>query len=604
MSDNNTAKRLPGRQEIPSEMKWRLEDIYANDELWEQDYSWVKDQLPALAGFEGTLGESGQRLHECLQLKDEVFQKQEKLYVYAHMRKDEDNGNSKYQALLDRAETLSIQVGSQVSFVEPEILTIETATLADFVANTQGLELYQHYLDEIGRMREHTLSAAQERLLAEAAEMGQAPSSIFSMFNNADIQFPTITDESGQEVELTKGRFIQFMESRERRVRRDAFQALYKTYGAWKNSLAAMLNSNVKRSAFFARTRKYNSALEAALHADNVDTSVYDNLIDTVHKNLPAMHRYVRLRKKLLGLDELHMYDLYTPIVADVDMKITYDEAKAKVMTALSPLGDDYLANLQQGLDGHWIDVMENRGKTSGAYSWGTYGTHPYVLLNYQDTLDNMFTLAHEMGHALHSHYSDTNQPYIYAQYPIFLAEVASTLNESLLMHHVLENVTERNQRRYLINHYLEQFRGTVYRQTMFAEFERDIHGKVWAGEPLTPETLCRVYRSLNEKYYGPDMVVDEEIDMEWARIPHFYTPFYVYKYATGFSAATALAQGILANGQAAVDKYLEFLQAGSSDYPLNVLRRAGVDMAAPDPIQSALSVFGQLVDELESLEV
>ena len=486
------SNRLPTRQEIPDEMKWRLEDIYANDDLWSQDYHWVTEKLPVLGEFAGQLGTSGQVLLDCLRLRDQILEKFERLYVYARMRQDEDNTDPKYQALVDRAETLGVQVGSQTAFVEPEILGIPTETLREFVEGTTGLDLYRHYLENIQRMRDHTLPVEQERLLAEASEMGQAPSNIFSMFNNADIQFPTIRDESGQEVELTKGRFIQFMESKDRRVRIDAFKALYSTYGAWRNSLAAMLAANVKRFAFFARTRKYNFPLEAALHGDNIEVSVYDNLINAVHENLPALHRYVRLRRRLLEVDELHMYDLYTPIVADVDMEIPYPEAKSTVITGLEPLGEDYIANLKEGLENHWIDVMENRGKTSGAYSWGAYGTHPYVLLNWQDTLDNMFTLAHEMGHALHSHYSDTNQPYIYAQYPIFLAEVASTVNESLLMHHLLNTVTERNQRRYLINHYLEQFRGTVYRQTMFAEFEKEIHQRVWAGEPLTPPGAVR----------------------------------------------------------------------------------------------------------------
>ncbi|NLV92734.1 MAG: oligoendopeptidase F [Firmicutes bacterium] len=596
------SNRLPTRQEIPDEMKWRLEDIYANDDLWSQDYHWVTEKLPVLGEFAGQLGTSGQVLLDCLRLRDQILEKFERLYVYARMRQDEDNTDPKYQALVDRAETLGVQVGSQTAFVEPEILGIPTETLREFVEGTTGLDLYRHYLENIQRMRDHTLPVEQERLLAEASEMGQAPSNIFSMFNNADIQFPTIRDESGQEVELTKGRFIQFMESKDRRVRIDAFKALYSTYGAWRNSLAAMLAANVKRFAFFARTRKYNFPLEAALHGDNIEVSVYDNLINAVHENLPALHRYVRLRRRLLEVDELHMYDLYTPIVADVDMEIPYPEAKSTVITGLEPLGEDYIANLKEGLENHWIDVMENRGKTSGAYSWGAYGTHPYVLLNWQDTLDNMFTLAHEMGHALHSHYSDTNQPYIYAQYPIFLAEVASTVNESLLMHHLLNTVTERNQRRYLINHYLEQFRGTVYRQTMFAEFEKEIHQRVWAGEPLTPQVLCDSYRRLNEVYYGPDIVVDPEIEMEWARIPHFYTPFYVYKYATGFSAATALSQRILDEGEETVERYLTFLKAGGSDYPLNILRRAGVDMTTPEPIQAALRVFAQLVEELETL--
>lgn len=596
------SRSLPSRQEIADELKWRLEDMYPTDQEWEEDFRWVRDRLPELGTFRGKLGESGDVLLECLQLQDTLSQRIEKLFVYAHMRKDEDNTNDTYQALLDRAESLSIQYGSQASFIEPEILSIPEAKLQEFVQNTEGLQLYRHYLDEINRMREHTLSVEQEWLLAEAAEMGQAPGNIFSMFNDADVTFPVIKDENGEEVELTKGRFVKFLESPDRRVRRDAFLALYQVYGSWRNTLAATLSANVKRAAFFARVRKYQSTLEAALDGDNVPVEVYDNLIDTVLKNLPAMHKYVRLRKRALGLDELHMYDLYTPIVSDVKMQIPYDETKRIVLEALKPLGEDYCRTVAEAFSSGWIDVMENRGKTSGAYSWGAYGTHPYILLNYQNSVDSLFTVAHEMGHAMHSYYSDAAQPYRYAQYSIFVAEVASTVNEVLLIHYLLENTSDQKQRQYLINHYLEQFRGTLYRQTMFAEFEKIIHGKVWSGEPLTPEGLCQVYHELNERYYGPDIIVDPEIDMEWARIPHFYTPFYVYKYATGFSAAVALATRILQEGEPAVGLYINFLKAGSSDYPLNILREAGVDMRVPAPIQSALRVFDQLVDELNAL--
>ncbi|KZE55521.1 oligopeptidase PepB [Brevibacillus parabrevis] len=598
----NKSKTLPKRSDVPAEYKWRLEDIYPTDADWEKDVQKAKQLTEQVAALKGTLAESGEQLLAALTLQDELTKTLDTVYVYARMRRDEDNANSTYQGLTDRATSLSTQVYGALAYIQPEILTIPTDKLEAWINETEGLAHYRILLDEITRFKPHTLSSEEEALLANMGELASAPSKIFGMLNNADMKFPMITDENGEEVELTKGRYSQFMESKDRRVRKEAFEALYSTYGKFRNTIAASLTSAIKGDVFYARTRKYPSALYAALFADNVDLSVYDNLISTIHEHLPLMHKYIALRKKLLGVDELHMYDLYVPIVPEVDMKIPYDQAVATIKEALHPLGEEYGRVLAEGFSNGWIDVHENEGKTSGAYSWGAFTTHPYVLMNYQDNVNNMFTLAHEMGHALHSYHSNQAQPYTYADYKIFVAEVASTLNEALLMHHLLKTTTDKKQRLYLINYYLEQFRGTVFRQTMFAEFEKIVHAKEEQGEPLTADSLSGVYRELNVAYHGPDMVVDEEVDLEWARIPHFYRNFYVYKYATGFSAATSLSKQILEEGQPAVDRYLEFLKGGSSDYPLNLLKKAGVDMTSPAPIAEALSVFKELLDEMEQL--
>lgn len=457
-------------------------------------------------------------------------------------------------------------------------------------------------LDEITRQKSHVLSAQEEQIIAMAGDIASAPSNIYGMINNADIKFPCIKDENGQEVELTKGRYISFLESSDRRVRKDAFHALYSSYKKQKNTLAQTLSSSVKRDIFYSKVRKYSSSLEAALDEDNVTLDVYDNLISTISNNLEPMYKYVALRKRMLGVDELHMYDLYTPIIKDVKMEVPYSKGVELVIDGLKPLGDEYERILREGFKGGWVDVYENEGKTSGAYSWGCYDTHPYVLMNYQDDVSNLFTLAHEMGHALHSYYTNQEQPFVYSGYKIFVAEVASTLNEALLMEYMLNNTQDKKEKMYLINYYLEQFRGTVYRQTMFAEFEKIIHERAEAGEPLTPELLCNIYRDLNRKYYGPDIVIDEDIDMEWSRIPHFYRNFYVYKYATGFSAAASLAESILKEGQPAVKRYIDFLKGGDSDYPVNLLKKAGVDMTTPDPIIKAVKTFERLVEELDGL--
>ncbi len=596
---NNT---IPKREELDSKYKWKLEDIYGSDEAWEEDFKRIRLLSSDMAAFKGTLGKSADDLLRCLKLSDDMLSLNDKLFVYARMRRDENNANPVYQALTDRAMALSTEVYAAVSFIVPEIISIDEQVLKGYFEANAGLKLYTQYFAEILRQKPHILSEREEELLALSGELAHAPADIFTMFNNADIKFPFIKDENGEEVELTKGRYIKFLESGDRRVREDAFHALYKTYEKMKNTLSASLNNNIKKDRFYATVRKYDTSLQSSLDADNVLTGVYDNLIDTVDRNIHLLHRYLRLRKKALKLDELHMYDLYTPIVEEPLKHIPYEKALSMVAEGLKPLGEEYLKDLRHAFDTGWIDVYENEGKTGGAYSWGTHLTHPYVLLNYQGTINDVFTLAHEMGHALHSYYTNRKQPYIYSEYKIFVAEVASTVNESLLMRHMLENTKDRREKAYLLNHYLEEFRGTLFRQTMFAEFEKIVHGCVGNGEAMTAQEFCRVYRGLNEKFFSPEVVIDSDIDMEWARIPHFYTSFYVYKYATGISAAASLSGQILGEGKPAVDRYLGFLSSGASDYPLNLLKKAGVDLSEPKPVEDALKVFEGILDELESI--
>ncbi|AET68905.1 oligoendopeptidase F [Desulfosporosinus orientis DSM 765] len=595
-------QRLKSRAEIPDFNKWRLEDIFTDNSQWEEEFGFIEKLAEEGKKYLGHLADNVETLIECFEWMDNLSLRIEEVYAYARMRRDEDNRNANYQGLTDRAGALAVKVNSAASFIVPELLAIPEEILKEYRAKSAKMELYKQALDEILRKKEHVLSSREEKLLAEVGELAEAPGVIFSMANNADLKFPNITDESGNSVELTKGNFIQFMESQNQSVRKAAFKNLYRTYEKQRNTWAATLNSSIKSDVFFARARKYPSALEASLDDDRVPLKVYDSLIDTVHEFLPHMHRYVKLRKKALKLDELHMYDIYVPIVPETTMKITYEEAKKMVSEGLKPLGHEYLDILEEGFKNHWIDVYENEGKTSGAYSWGTYQTHPYVLLNHQDTLDSMFTLAHEMGHSLHTYLSNRKQPHLYAGYKIFVAEVASTLNESLIMEHLLNKTKDEKILAYLINHYLEQFRGTIFRQTMFAEFEKKTHKVVEEGGALTADNFSELYRDLNAAYYGEEVVLDPEIALEWARIPHFYNAFYVYKYATGFSAAIAFSRAILEQGEPAVARYLEFLSSGSSDYPIELLRKAGVDMETPVPVRNALQVFAELIDRLEKL--
>lgn len=604
MTNEATVKQsLPTRSEISKEETWRLEDIFSSDEEWEKEYQEVKGQIPAIKEYQGKLGESAETLYDALQYEDRLLERIGKLYTYAHMRYDQDTTNSFYQGLDDRMKNLYSQAASQLAFIVPEILSIDESKIRQFLTENPELKLYEHALEEINLQRPHVLSAEQEALLAEAGEVMNASSNTFGMLNNADLEFPSIKDENGNEVQVTHGRYTRFLESADQRVRHDAFKAVYDTYGQFKNTFASTLSGNVKKNNFSARIRKYESARQAALAANNIPESVYDNLVQTVNEQLPLLHRYVKLRKKVLGLDELHMYDLYTPLVKDVKMDIKYDEAKEIVLKGLSPLGEEYLNVLKEGFDNRWVDVHENKGKRSGAYSSGAYGTNPYILLNWQDNVNNLFTLAHEFGHSVHSYYTRKTQPFPYGDYSIFVAEVASTCNEALLNDYLLKTIDDEQKRIYLLNHYLEGFRGTVFRQTMFAEFEHLIHQKAQNNEALTADLFTKEYYDLNKKYFGEeDIVIDEEIGLEWARIPHFYYNYYVYQYATGFSAATALSKQILEEGEPAVKRYINFLSAGSSDYPIEVLKKAGVDMTSSEPVQNACKVFEEKLNEMEQL--
>ena len=598
----NHTSQLPKREQVAVENTWQLEDLFQSDELWSAQLKKSKEQFSKLETFKGTLNEGAPTLFKCLQLSDEISYDVERLYVYANMKLHQDGANSHYQSFADMSESLATDFSSSSSFIDSEILTIPEEDLKSFLASHDKLKLYAHYIQNLLDLKDHILDSQMEQVLAKVGELAQAPETIFAMYNNADLVFPSIEDEDGKSLQITHGRFIQLLESSNARVRRDAFLGVYNTYKASKNMLAATFSANIKQFGFFARMRNFENPMVAALAGNHVPTTVYHNLISTVHENLPHMHDYVSLRKKLLGVDELHMYDLYTPIVQDIDMKVTYEEAWDTVIEALAPLGEEYVTLLKEGRNNRWIDVYENEGKRSGAYSWGAYGTHPYVLLNHSNNVNSMFTLAHEMGHALHTHYSNSNQPYVYAGYTIFVAEVASTVNESLLMQHLLKKVTDKKEKAYLINYFMEQFRGTIYRQTMFAEFEQLMHEKQQEGIALTADLISQEYYALAVKYHGDDIVVDEEIAMEWARIPHFYTPFYVYQYATGFSAAIAISQGILKEGDSAVKAYTEFLKGGSAKHPLDLLKIAGVDMSSPEPITQALKVFEDLIKQMEAI--
>ncbi|MCM3735114.1 oligoendopeptidase F [Bacillus cytotoxicus] len=603
MNEQKTAKALPARSEIEVENTWRLEDIFQTDAEWEAEFQAVKELLPKLTEFKGKLGESANTLLEALQYEDEISMRLGKLYTYAHMRYDQDTTNSSYQALNDRATSLYSQVSSSMAYIVPEILTIAEETLRSFLQENKELKIYEHALEEITRQRPHVLSEAEEALLAQASEVMSASSNTFGILNNADLKFPSIQDENGEEVEVTHGRYIQFLESDDPRVRHDAFHAVYETYGKYKNTFSSTLNGAIKRNNFYANVRKYDSARQAALSNNNIPESVYDQLVETVNENLHLLHRYIDIRKRALGLDELHMYDLYTPLVPEVKMNVTYKEAQDMLLQSLHVLGDEYVEILKEAYENRWVDVYENKGKRSGAYSSGAYGTNPYVLMNWHDNVNNLFTLAHEFGHSVHSYYTRKTQPYVYGDYSIFVAEVASTCNEALLNDYLLKTTDDKKKRLYLLNHYLEGFRGTVFRQTMFAEFEHVIHKKVQEGHAVTPDMLTDIYYELNQKYFGDSLVIDKEIGLEWSRIPHFYYNYYVYQYATGFSAATALSKQILEEGQPAVERYInEFLKAGSSDYPIEVLKKAGVDMTSSDPVKEAMQVFEEKLNELEAL--
>lgn len=595
-------KKIPERGEIAEQFKWDTTDIFPSDEAWQKECVALGGEIEKLRGYAGKLGSSADMLYGYLTDANEIGDRFESVYLYASLCQDKDTRVADYQAMAGKAMSLYVELEAAESFDTPEILAIDDKTLERFYAEKPELELYRRYIDIVRDRREHTLSDAEEKLLAAAGDMAEVSHDTFTKLSNADMTFPDAIDSEGGHHPLSNGSFVHCLESTDRALRKDAYEKFYSVYKSSVNSIASMLGGQIKQLKFFADARKYPNTLAAALGRTRVPESVYRNLVDTVNKNLDKMHRYVALRKKLLGVDELHMYDVYAPMVGDVEMNIPYEQAKETVYDALAVLGDDYRAILKEGFDNRWIDVYENAGKRSGAYSSGGAKPHPFVLLNHKDNLDSMFTLAHEMGHAIHSYHSVHNQPLPYQNYVIFVAEVASTCNEALLMEYLLERTTDKRQRAYLINYFLEQFKGTLYRQTMFAEFELRINELNAAGETLTADLLCKEYKALNAKYFGEDMVTDDTIALEWARIPHFYLNYYVYQYATGYSAAIALSRRILKEGAPAVKDYIGFLSGGCSKDPIDLLKGAGVDMSSPKPVQDALDLFGELITEMENL--
>ena len=597
-----TNQSIPKRSEVPEEMTWNLKDMFESDQAWMAEYEAMKEFPAKIAAFQGTLARSAQDLLAWFRLQDEIELRLSVLMGYASCKGDEDTGNSFYQDVRGKAMNVYVSIASAAAFATPEIMAIADETLDQFYAQQPELETYRRSLYQIRRRKDHILSPAEERLLASAGEMANASENIAGVFRNADQIFPDVTDSQGNVHPLTDATFVPLLTSPDRELRRRAFETYYKQLGQYKNTIAATLDGQFKQLCFFSNARHYDSTIQASLDATEVPVSVYMNLIEAVHNNLDKMYRYVALRKKLLGVDELHMYDVYTPIVADADQAITYEQAKETVLEALQVLGEDYVDLLKEGFSNRWIDVYENVGKRSGAYSSGNSRPHPYVLLNHKDNLDCQFTLAHEMGHALHSYHSCKYQPVSTSDYVIFVAEVASTCNEVLLMRHLLKKTTDKKQRAYLINHFMDQFKGTVYRQTMFAEFELAMGKMAESGQALTADALCQKYHALNKLYFGPDMVSDDQIALEWARIPHFFYNYYVFQYATGFSAAVAIANRILKEVAPAVADYKKFLSGGCSTDPISLLKIAGVDMSSPEPVNSALALFGELVDEMEQL--
>ena len=593
--------KIPARADVPEKDKWAIQDLFATDDDWRAALAKAKEFLPRITAFRGRLAESGAALLSFFRLDDEISLAFDALVHYAQRRSDEDTRVAAYQEMVSQVTRFAVEIQSAAAFETPELLAISDEDMNRLYAEAPELELYRLNIDRIRRRREHVLSDKEEAILAAAGEMAASPDDIYSMLNDADLKFPDAVDKDGSKHPVTHGTFIPLMQSYDRVLRKSAFDSLYSVYSQFRNTSAATLSAQLKQLLFFANVRKYPSTLDAALDGNEVPTEIYRNLIDAVHRSFAPMYRYVALRKKLLGVDELHMYDLYVPVVDGVEMKFTFEEAKEIALKALAPLGEDYLNLLRAGFANGWIDVYENEGKRSGAYSAGAR-VHPYVLLNFKGTLDDVFTLVHEMGHSIHSYLSNKTQPTAYQDYVIFVAEVASTCNEALLMEYLLSVTTDKKERAYLINHFLEQFRGTLYRQTMFAEFELAANEMTQRGEGTTAEALCAMYKKLNEQYFGPEMNVDEEISLEWARIPHFYYDYYVYQYATGYAAAIALSRRILREGEAAVKDYLGFLSGGCSADPITLLRGAGVDMASPKPIEDATKLFDEMISEMEKI--
>ena len=596
-------KELKTRDQIDSKYKWNIEAMIPDESVISGELETIKKEAEAYGeDFAGRLTESADTLRAAFQKRDDIWRRLEKIYVYARMRRDENNAETKYQAMADQCNSVIAAVSASMAFFTPELLSASEETILAYIDAAPGLEIYRFAICDTMRQKAHILTQAEENILAQMSEITGATNDIFTMLNNADIKFGTIIDEDGDETEVTHGNFIKFMESHDRDVRKNAYNAVYDAYKELINTIASAYNYNTKTDVVSARIRKYESARAAALSGDNIPAEVYDNLVAEVHKNLPAMHRYVELRKKLLGVDKLYMYDMYVPLIKLPETSVSFEEGLDIMRDALQPLGEEYLTKMNKGIEEGWIDVYENKGKTSGAYSFGCYDSYPYILLNYTDTLKDVFTIIHEMGHSMHSRYTRDEQPYIYGSHSIFTAEVASTVNESLLMQHLLRTENEKEMRKYLLNMHLEEFRTTLFRQTMFAEFEDITHKAIESGETLTAEWMCQQYEDLNAQYYGSAVEKDDVIRYEWARIPHFYNAFYVYKYATGYSAATAISKKILTEGKPAAQDYIRFLKTGESDHPIELLKIAGVDMSSPLPVQQAMETFNQLLDEFESL--
>ena len=587
------------RSTIENKFKWTIDEMYPNEESIEKDIQKVKELIEEVKRYKGILADSEENIFKALNISEEASRILQNLYVYTHMKSHEDTRINKNQSNATKIDMLSTELSMATSYMVPEIIAMDNEKLENYL-KTERLSHYKKYVDDILRLKPHTLNEREEELLAAVADLSGVPENVYDMLSFADLQFPEIEDENGEKVRVTHSNFSLFLKSKDARVRKDAFEAMYGIYGQYKNTFASTLYGGIKSEIFYAKTRKYESALQGSLFQDNVSVNVYNNLIDAVHENLDTLNDYIDLKKKFLGLDKINMYDLYVPLTENFDMEISYEKAQKIILEALKPLGEEYLENVKKAFAEGWIDVYGNEGKQGGAYSWGSYDSKSYILMSYKDDLNSLFTLIHEMGHSMHSFYSKNNQPYLYSGYKIFVAEVASTLNELLLINYLLKNAESKEERVYLLNYYLEQFRTTVYRQTMFAEFEKICHGKVEEGEPLTAEDFNNIYYDLNKKYYGESCEVNEEIALEWARIPHFYSNFYVYKYATGFSAASALSKQILEEGESAVSRYKEFLKSGGSEFPLDQLRKAGVDMEKKESVDEALHVFKDLVKQLE----
>lgn len=587
------------RSTIENKFKWTIDEMYPNEESIEKDIQKVKELIEEVKKYKGILADSEENLFKALNISEETSRILQNLYVYTHMKSHEDTRINKNQGNATKTDMLSTELSMATSYMVPEIIAMDSEKLENYL-KTEKLSHYKKYVDDILRLKPHTLNEREEELLAAVADLSGVPENVYDMLSFADLQFPEIEDENGEKVRVTHSNFSLFLKSKDARVRKDAFEAMYGIYGQYKNTFASTLYGGIKSEIFYAKTRKYESALQGSLFQDNVSVDVYNNLIDAVHENLDTLNDYIDLKKKFLGLDKINMYDLYVPLTENFDMEISYEKAQKIILEALKPLGEEYLENVKKAFAEGWIDVYGNEGKQGGAYSWGSYDSKSYILMSYKDDLNSLFTLIHEMGHSMHSFYSKNNQPYLYSGYKIFVAEVASTLNELLLINYLLKNAESKEERVYLLNYYLEQFRTTVYRQTMFAEFEKICHGKVEEGEPLTAEDFNNIYYDLNKKYYGESCDVNEEIALEWARIPHFYSNFYVYKYATGFSAASALSKQILEEGESAVSRYKEFLKSGGSEFPLDQLRKAGIDMEKKESVDEALHVFKDLVKQLE----